>query len=254
MHYFASLNNNFVCISIMQVDDNTYNENIENGYVYENDKCIAISSNDTSLIYRKKYVNNEWVDCLPSETGLPMSDRLGYSPTDEWLSDVLGTITNLSTTDKTSLVAAVNECFQSASDGKTAIANAITGADSSITIPENPTFEQLATLIGQFSGRLKVAIGSMSEFTIPATIEGTTPFKPKIVIIYNFGSGLSNFNMGVYVSPDITGVTTQQITDSANGIGNSLSRRANAFTITDNGFSMINTGAVTDLKWIALGF
>lgn len=244
MYYYADLNpSTLICIGVYQYEQ----EQTTNSWF------IQIDSYDTSLIYRKKYVNGEWVDCLPSETGLPMSDMLGYSPTDEWLSDVLGNITNLSTTDKTSLVAAVNECFQSASDGKTAIANAITGADSSITIPENPTFAQLATLIGQFEGRLRVAMGSMQAYTIPETIEGTTPFRPLIVIVYNFGSGLSNFNMGVYVSPLVTENTTQQITDSANGIGGTLHRRANAFTVTDTGFSMINSGAVTNLKWIALG-
>lgn len=148
---------------------------------------------------------------------------------------------------------AVNECFQSASDGKTAIATAITGVDESITIPDNPTFAQLAALIGQISTGMQVAIGSIQDFTIPATISGETPFQPKIVIVYNFGSGLSNFNMGVYVSPEVTGVTSQQISDSANGIGNKLSRRANAFTITENGFSMVNSGAAVNLKWIALG-
>ena len=255
MHYFASLNPNKVCMSIMEIDDQTYNENVAEGYTYEDEYCIALETNDTSLIYKKKYVNGEWVDCLPSETGL-LSDKdlLHLNGSDDmFLFEAIGRLSTLLTDEKTSLVGAVNECFQSASDGKTAIANAITGVDESITIPTNPTFAQLATCISQISTGMQVAVGSMNEYTIPSTIEGTTPFKPKIVIVYNFGTGLSNFNMGVYVSPDITGVTTQQITDSANGIGNTLSRRANSFTITDTGFSMINSGAATDLKWIALG-
>lgn len=151
-------------------------------------------------------------------------------------------------------MAAVNECFQSASDGKTAIANAITGVDDSVTIPDNTTFAHLAALICQLSsGGLQVATGSMQDYTIPDAITGETPFKPKVVIVYNFGSVLSNFNMGLYVSPDITGVTTQQISDSANGLSNILKMRANPFTITETGFSMINSVSVIDLKWIALG-
>lgn len=246
MFYYAILNSKGVCCDVSQYET----EQTTNSLVVE------IDSYDTSLIYRKKYIaeTQEWVDCLPSETGLPMSDRLGYSPTDEWLSDVLGNTENLSTTNKTSLVSAINEVFQSASDSKTAIANAITGVNSSVTIPENPTFAQLASLISQLSaGDVQIAIGSIEVLTIPSAIEGSTSFRPKIVIIYNFGSGLSNFNMGVYVSPTVTGVTTQQISDSANGIGGTLSRRANAFTVTDNGFSMINSGAATNLKWIAIG-
>lgn len=237
--FYALINSQKICTQVMETDE---------AIDYPN--YIEIPSLDESLVKRKKYINGEWVDTTADEAA-DYRARFGECH-HKWLEDCIGDTDNLETTEKTSLVAAVNECFQSASDGKTAIANAITGVDESITIPDNPTFAQLAALIGQLGG-MNVATGSMNIYTIPATIEGTTPFRPKIVIVYNFGSGLSNFNMGVYVSPDITGVTTQQITDSANGIGNTLSRRANAFTVTDTGFSMINTGAATDLKWIALG-
>lgn len=237
--FYALINSQKICTQVMETDE---------AIDYPN--YIEISSLDESLVKRKKYINGEWVDTTADEAA-DYRARFGECH-HKWLEDCIGDTDDLETTEKTSLVAAVNECFQSASDGKTAIANAITGVDESITIPDNPTFAQLAALIGQLGG-MNVATGSMNVYTIPATIEGTTPFRPKIVIVYNFGSGLSNFNMGVYVSPDITGVTTQQITDSANGIGNTLSRRANAFTVTDTGFSMINTGAATDLKWIALG-
>lgn len=254
MHYFANLNpTTRICDSILQIDDATYDENANNGYTYVSDTCIAIDSYDESLINRKKYIDGEWVDALASETTLIRDTQLVhvFGSDDKFLSDALGELSTLSTISKTSLVSAINEVFQSASDGKTAIANAITGVDSSLTIPENPTFTQLASLIGQMG--LHIEMGTMSEYTIPSLIEGTTSFRPKIIIVYNFGSGLSNFNMGVYVSPTVTEVTTQQISDSANGIGGTLSRRANAFTVTDNGFSMINTGAVTNLKWIAIG-
>ena len=255
MHYFASLNTNFVCDSVYSVTDEEYNENVEAGQVYESAYCIRISSLDESLVYRKKYINGEWVDALPSETNLIQDNVLvhKHGTDDKFLSEAIGELATLETTDKTSLVEAVNECFQNASDGKTAIANAITGVDESITIPTNPTFAQLAACIAQISTGLQVAIGSMNVYTIPESITGETPFQPKIVIVYNFGSGLSNFNMGLYVSPEVTGVSSQQISDSANGIGNKLSRRANPFTITETGFSMVNTGAATDLKWIALG-
>jgi hypothetical protein len=225
--------------------------------VFETDEAInypqyiQLDSLDESLVKRKKYVNGGWVDTTADEA---CDYRAKYGECHhKWLEDCIGDTDNLSTTDKTSLVAAVNECFQNASDGKTAISNAIAGVDESITIPDNPTFAQLAACIAQISTGLQVAIGSMNVYTIPESITGETPFQPKIVIVYNFGSGLSNFNMGLYVSPEVTGVSSQQISDSANGIGNKLSRRANPFTITETGFSMVNTGAATDLKWIALG-
>ncbi len=151
------------------------------------------------------------------------------------------------------LILSVNKCFQYASDGKNAISEAITGTDERVRIPDEATFEQLAECIGQISTGFKLATGEMKELTIPENIVGETPFRPKFIIIYNFGSGLGNFNMGIFVSQTITGVSGYQVSDSANGLGGKLSRKANVFTITDNGFEMINSGAVTNLKWFALG-
>ena len=148
MHYFANLNlTTRICDSILQIDDATYDENANNGYTYVSDTCIAIDSYDESLINRKKYIDGEWVDALASETTLIRDTQLVhvFGSDDKFLSDALGELSALSTTSKTSLVSAINEVFQSASDGKTAIANAITGVDSSLTIPENPTFAQLET-------------------------------------------------------------------------------------------------------------
>lgn len=51
-------------------------------------------------------------------------------------------------TEVNQIAEAVNEAFQSASDGKQAIKNAITGVDPEVIIPADPTFAQLATAIG----------------------------------------------------------------------------------------------------------
>lgn len=242
MYYYAVIEDGTgVCYELAEVETE-----INNPYY------IAIDSYDVSLKFRKKYVNGSWVDTTPAEAMQYNGLHIGLFG--KWLDQITGDTDDLAEgITATTLVGAVNECFQSASDGKTAIANAITGVDESITIPTNPTFAQLAACIAQISTGMQVAIGSMNVYTIPESITGETPFQPKIVIVYNFGSGLSNFNMGLYVSPEVTGVSSQQISDSANGIGNKLSRRANAFTITENGFSMVNSGAAINLKWIALG-
>ena len=246
MYYYAALNpSTRICIGIEQLDYQLTD--------LGND-IIPIDSYDTSLI--GKFYNDETGQFEdPSETQactIQANDiALGTRRLDLFIGDETGLEAG---SNIDNLVDAVNAAFQSASDGKTAIANAFTGVDSDITIPDNPTFARLAAEIGNISTGLQVALGSMQEYTIPSLIEGTTPFRPKIVIIYNFGAGLSNFNMGVYVSPEITENTTQQISDSANGMGNTLSRSAKPFTITDTGFSMINSGAVTNLKWIALGY
>ena len=61
----------------------------------------------------------------------------------------IGDLEALLTTDKTSLVAAVNECFQYASDGKRLLATTITGKDKTIVFPENSTFKNLESGINQ---------------------------------------------------------------------------------------------------------
>lgn len=246
MYYYAVLNGLNICIGVegFETPLEDYNPN----------EVIPIDSNDQSLVGKVyNFETQQFED--PSETASCTIETSQIKQGNRRLDLFIGDETGLNLGENTpdNLVAAINQVFQSASNGKTAIANAIAGADDSLTIPDNPTFAQLAALIGQISTGLQVETGSMQVTTIPETISGTTSFRPKIVIVYNFGSGLANFNMGVYVSPLITNSTTQQVTDSANGIGGTLHRRANAFTITDNGFSMINTGAATNLVWIALG-
>lgn len=262
MHYFAALNDNFVCTEIICVEDDVYEMNVSNGFVYENDKCISIQSNDTSLVYKKKYINNEWVDSTPHESMLPEDGQLVHynGQDDMWLKDAIGVLSALSTTNKTSLVSAINEVFQSVSDGKDAIAGAITDTDSSITIPDNPTFSQLASLIGQIS-TMKVATGHMQAYTSSnTTISGTTTFRPRIVAFYNNQSGSTNFNAGVYVDSDYLGLTkdssdVQDFPDiNFNAWGVSGGGHAeNVFTISNTGFSAVVTGLCTNIGWIAIG-
>lgn len=212
-----------------------------------NSLYIPLESYDKSYLYRKKYVNGEWQDTTPAEAMQYNGHHAAIY--NEWLDNYLGDKSTLSTTDKTSLVNAVNECFQSASNGKEAIANAITGVDDSLTIPDGATFAQLAALIGQLGG-LKVVNGSMSEITTPESIAQETGFQPKLVIIYNVGSGTANVNVGLYVSSSLIG---SQISDSYYGLGGTLTRYAYPFTITETGFSFANHGAATNLKWLAMG-
>ena len=58
----------------------------------------------------------------------------------------IGDLSNLSTTDKTSIVSAINETFQSVSDGKILVASAIT--DKGIATASDATFSTMAQNIG----------------------------------------------------------------------------------------------------------
>lgn len=65
----------------------------------------------------------------------------------EQLQTDVGDKTTLATTNKTSLVSAINEAFQFANDGKTAVANAVTA--KGVSASPTDTFPTLATKIGQ---------------------------------------------------------------------------------------------------------
>ena len=70
----------------------------------------------------------------------------------------VGTLSNLSTTDKTSLVAAINELFQSVSNGKTLVASAIT--DKGVSTSSDATFATMAQNIENIpTGGGSVAMG-----------------------------------------------------------------------------------------------
>ena len=248
MYYYATLNpNTKVCIGIDE-SENQWSTN---------SNLIQIDSYDTSLIYRKKYVNGEWVDATPDEA----ANYKGYEIecNGKWLEELTGDTDDLETTTKESLVAAINECFQSASNGKTAISGAITAKDSSVTIPTNPTFAQLAAAIAQIS-TMKVATGTINQYTSPGgNISGETTFRPRIVFFKNNQTGDTNDNVGLYIDCAyfnfVKGASDPQtLTVNFNKWGYDGGGSANdVFTITDTGWSINTGGLATNICWIAIG-
>lgn len=101
--------------------------------------------------------------------------------------NAVGTLSTLKTTAKTNAVAAINELFQSASDGKTAVAAAITG--KGVPASGSDTFAQLAGKIEQISTGIKVASGNFSPAVTPNAPSGSIanlPFSPKLLILFGY--------------------------------------------------------------------
>lgn len=73
----------------------------------------------------------------------------------------------------TTVEGALKETFTLASNGKTAVKNAVAGVDPTVVIPPNPTFPQLATAIGQistgFSSGDKVPYGIIKSYNYKET-------------------------------------------------------------------------------------
>ena len=152
VHYYAVLNEEDVVIDVIEYEGTLSGQTV-----------VEISSLDTTLL-------NLWYDRNGDQTfkAQPIhiasehsSDVIHYRNEDKWLSDKIdeiddkiGTLTDLGTTAKTNIVAAVNELFTSANNGKSAIAGAIVGKGGTAT--SNQTFAQLAA-----------AITALFIFTIP---------------------------------------------------------------------------------------
>ncbi|SET86264.1 hypothetical protein SAMN05216389_1464, partial [Oceanobacillus limi] len=141
----------------------------------------------------------------------------------------IGDKTTLQTTEKTSIVGAINEVFTNVSDGKDLIGGAITDKDSNIEVPTDPTFQYLADAIGSIeaggTGKKWASGSSMTtkvnsrDFVFTVTGLG---FKPNLVIglynnsaLYGFSTyityGIINVNFG---RADSTTTFTDPITVS----------------------------------------
>ena len=113
----------------------------------------------------------------------------------------IGKLTDLDTTEKTSIVSAINEVFQSASNGKTLIANAVTG--KGVATNASDSFQTMATninnivtttnIVGQNplnkcgSRKFKFAIFSDVHTTVNDTANANVKFKEAIEKVQELG-------------------------------------------------------------------
>lgn len=91
-----------------------------------------------------------------------------------------GDLSALKTSQKSSLVEAINELFTNVSNGKDLISRAITDIDDSIVIPTNPTFSDLANIIGGITTGLKSANGTTYLDSNGNLVVSGLDFKPYI--------------------------------------------------------------------------
>lgn len=97
----------------------------------------------------------------------------------------------------TELETAMKELFTNVSNGKQLIGTAITDVDDSLIVPTNPTFQNLADLIGMVSTGKKLATGTAQSYIIASTTSPVASFygitvnglnfKPSTIIIFEQG-------------------------------------------------------------------
>lgn len=99
----------------------------------------------------------------------------------------LGPLSSLLTTSKGNTVAAINELFTSASNGKTQVAAAITG--KGVPASGSDTFPVLAQKIGQIVKEIKVTTGNFNPAISNNQLTGSItdlPFTPKVLILSGY--------------------------------------------------------------------
>jgi hypothetical protein len=102
----------------------------------------------------------------------------------------IGDKTTLLTTNKISIVSAVNELFTNVSNGKDLVGTAITDVDDSVVVPADPTFQNLADLIRGIETGKKRANGTITADSNGHLIVNNLGFTPKMVSIYRGTSDL----------------------------------------------------------------
>jgi hypothetical protein len=174
-----------------------------------------------------------------------IQDAINSGATDEELTLLrqdIGDKTTLLTTNKTSIVAALNELFTNASNGKVDIANAITG--KGVAASGNDTFAQLANKISQIATGKKWAMGvaDPNPSTYMLKVTGLS-FKPTIVLVshdkyYNLFFGIDAPVFGTHIAGYFSG-----------GYGG-----YNSTVYFSDGFEIKTNGMPPGCEWVAIEF
>lgn len=171
----------------------------------------------------------------------------------------IGDKSTLKTTEKASIVGAMNELFTNVSNGKNLVGAAITGVDDSLVVPTDPTFQDLADLISDISvGAVGVATSSGSyTFTndwgttvnLPLLTVTGLGFSPKVVAI---STRSTNSGYGTILFPTkINGPVISTNSDARVFCSpSSVLRLMGNATITSDGFSLPTTQP-TNYTWYA---
>ena len=139
------------------------------------------------------------VDNVKQATKVEFDDHL-----EDEMAHGIGNKNTLLTTNKSTLVGAMNELFTNVSNGKQLVGGAITDVDDSVVIPADPTFQQLADAVGQISTGKKWATGTVS-FKRTMHVSGLD-FAPSVVVATGTASTTDTFAIGGRVGTKLLGV------------------------------------------------
>lgn len=143
--------------------------------------------------------------------------------------------------------------FTSASNGKTAIANAVAGVDPRVVVPADPTFAQLVEAVGKIKTGKEFAVGKVSGLPTAGSVQVTgLPFTPSAILMQI----TSNSNGNQFVGSSVGYVLlnnnkTAEVWESTGSLSSLFRSRptGNSFTITTGFISSVTN---ISAEWIAL--
>lgn len=193
---------------------------------------------------KDKYWNGtEWVQISPSLQEYNDHVKNGSA-------HGIGNKSLLKTTEKTNIVAAINELFTNANDGKTLVANAVTL--KGVAASPSDTFATLATKIGQIFIGKKVATGNYKDSYSQIFGVSGLDFTPLIVFAFPWKHDLnmSDFAFGIHLwqlGHSLHGTRTSFMESNTIGSGIFTSEQGKFYLRARH-----NNGPV-DLLWVAIG-
>lgn len=130
-----------------------------------NDKtgAVTITKADVGLgnVGNVKQASKEEHDNLQKQVTSHKADYTSHIEDDS--AHGIGDKSTLKTTEKSTIVGALNELFTNVSDGKKLIGGAITDVDEGVEVPADATFEELSRAIGKVETGKKWASGEESS-------------------------------------------------------------------------------------------
>ncbi|WP_334075232.1 MULTISPECIES: hypothetical protein [Paenibacillus] len=181
--------------------------------------------------------------------------------------DAVGPLSGLLTTDKSNAVAAINELFTNVSDGKNAVASAIT--DKGVPASGSETLKQLSEKIWKIPTGKRLATGTLRSADYIATgqtLSGTRvvvnslDFRPSLVFVWTrvffhnrSGDGITTLILYV---PDVISPSNYADKNGSVSFGFNMVLNSNGFTLSlyrkDTEGSFHADGTSNNVTWWAI--
>lgn len=161
-----------------------------------NASAVTMKVDPSVIIASRKYVDEKVGVVSDNLTQLDnkVMSHLAEDATDAHNATNISLIDTSNLFTSTNVEGALKELFTNVSNGKNLVGRAITDVDENITIPTDPTFQQLANAIGQISTGNKWASGQavISQDKLPFMYVGTGSANLRYIEVYGLDFKASN--------------------------------------------------------------